>query len=539
MSWRIRLLLLATAVGVVFPFVLSPFQRLEWKSYDTRLGQVRATRGNIAPSLSLRLFGLDEKTLRRRPGWDARALQTALNSLLAAEPTYLWVDPRLPGPRPPGASQTSSLNPVPEADGVVRKLELVGPQGQLSPALEAYAALRGVPRDQIVVREDKVAVGGQWLPRRLAIDFPTHQADATQVSESANAAYLEPISLYLLDEPDSRSILLQGIRGAAVLVCGYDAQARYISATPVGPLQSFQLEYAALDTLLSDWILRQPSLPVQLTLVTLWVLLMASLTFFVHSTWRMVLVWLGLNLGYHQLCLQAFVRGWWLPEAPAVVGGLLAVAVIAIAQRTRALRLISRLLGAERALTAAQGEVSLGGREREVTIVFTNLPESVKALEAHDPEGSIAARNKYNAVITDVVRKHRGWVLDYQGDAIMAGFGVEQLDHKHALHAVGAALQLHKLLSEQYPTQSIHCGVCSGPAAVGLVGAPGAKALAAIGDTTNVAARLMGAAMKQKVGVLISKRTHDHCPQFLHATPLPPVSLKGKTSVVEVYEVTE
>jgi class 3 adenylate cyclase len=69
------------------------------------------------------------------------------------------------------------------------------------------------------------------------------------------------------------------------------------------------------------------------------------------------------------------------------------------------------------------------------------------------------------------------------------------------------------------------------------VGAPGAKALAAIGDTTNVAARLMGAAMKQKVGVLISKTAHDECAESLQVHQLPAVALKGKTSNVEVYAV--
>lgn len=539
MSWRIRLLLLATAVGVVFPFVLPPLRRLEWKAYDHRLSQVRAIRGNVAPSLALRMFGQDEKTLRR-PGWGETSLLAALESLRRGQPSYLWVDPKLKAASLPETSQTPHLAARPEPDGLVRFLDLMGDDGRLSPALEAYAALRGIPLSEVALLDgDKVRVGSQTFPRRLAIDFPTHQADSTGVEDSTHASYLEPNPLYLVDDPESRDIVLEGLKGTAVLVCANDAQARFITATPVGPLQSFQLEFAALDTMLSEWTLRQPPLMGQVLLVSLGVAAIAGLTFFLHSTWTMLLVWLALNLGYHQLCLRAFALGWWLPEVPLVVGGLLAMGVIAIAQRTRAMRLITQLLGAERALTAAHGEVGLGGSEREVTIVFTNLPESVKGLEADDPEGSIIARNKYNALITEVVRKHRGWVLDYQGDAIMAGFGVEQVDDQHALHAVGAALGLHRLLSEHYPTQSIHCGVCSGPAAVGFVGAPGAKALAAIGDTTNVAARLMGAAMKQKVGVLISKRTHDHCPEFLNATELEPVALKGKTSNVEVYEVKE
>jgi class 3 adenylate cyclase len=535
-SWRIRLLLLATAVGVVFPFLLPPLHRLEWKSYDQRLAKVRETRGNQAPSLAIRMFGRDEQTLRKRPDWGPTAELEAVKSITSAGAARVWVDPKLGMPPTLGVTQVPPLKAPVELDGVVRKLDLAG-DGHLAPSLELFAALQGVPAEKVVVTDFTVTVGERVLPRLLAVDFPKNELGTASTEDSSDAAYLEPNPLWLLADPDASKIITQKLSGTAVLISDNDVQARYVMATPVGPLQAHQLEFAALDTMLSGWVLQQPPLLVQLALTTLCILFIASTTFFVQTTSLLITVWLSLTLIYHLLCARAFAAGWWLPEVPVISGGLIAAVIVAVAQRGRAVRLLERLLGAERAQKAAGGEVRLGGSERPVTIVFTNLPEQIKALEKTDPEESIRARNRYNALITPVIRRHLGWVLDYQGDAQMAGFGVEQLDPAHALNAIRAGLELHALLTEQYPGESIHCGVCTGPAAVGLVGAPGAKALAAIGDTTNVAARLMGAAMKQKVGVLISKTAHDECAESLQVHQLPAVALKGKTSNVEVYAV--
>ena len=172
-----------------------------------------------------------------------------------------------------------------------------------------------------------------------------------------------------------------------------------------------------------------------------------------------------------------------------------------------------------------------------MTILFTNLPKAILALEQVDPEESIRARNRSGKILTKGVRHTHGRILDYQGDFQMAGFCVEKVDPQHAVNAVKAGLELCRTLKEQYPDENIHCGVCTGPAAVGYVGAPSSKELAAIGDTTNVAARLLGAAMKQNVPVLIAATTYELCSEQLVAEKLPAVSLKGKTNVVEVFSV--
>lgn len=529
MSWRVRLLLLATVIGVVPSYFLPALRHLEWKSYDQRLATVRPTRGNIAPSTQAVAMGLDEEALRNYPGWGEDETRRAAQKLSEAGAVSIWIEPGLAlGAEPAGVFRDPTLPYRTESDGSLRRVDLFS-EGRASPALRLYAALHQLPPEQISVQGEKVKVGTATFPRRLALTFP--------VSEGRN--YLKPVSLSLLRDEQTREAVLARIQGAAVLISNQDVQGRRMIDSPVAALEGSQIEFAALDTLLSGWLLKSLPWPVELAVVVGCVLLLASATFFVQSTWVLVVLWLSALSAYHWFVGWAFVRGVWLPEVPVIAASLIAAAIVAVVQRIRAFRLLRRLLGAELAVEAGHGKLSLGGKERQVTIVFTNLPNAIKALEKDEPKKSIRARNEYNAITTRIVRRHLGWMLDYQGDAQMAGFGVEQWDDDHALHAVRAAFELQRELSQSYPEESIHCGVYSGPAAVGLVGAPGAKALAAIGDTTNVAARLMGAAMKQKVGVLIGSSVYSQCAEQVRAEKLPPVALKGKTSDVEVYSVVE
>jgi adenylate cyclase len=56
-----------------------------------------------------------------------------------------------------------------------------------------------------------------------------------------------------------------------------------------------------------------------------------------------------------------------------------------------------------------------------------------------------------------------------------------------------------------------------------------------IGDEVNIAARMQGIA--QPGEVLISENTYRIVSEAVNATPLEPITFKGKNTVVEVYRV--
>lgn len=540
MTFRRKLIVFSSLSGVLLAFVLPVFMRLELVSFDERVRQVRSLRGNVAPSRVSQMLGFTETTRDRIRDWNIGEEREVYRRARDAAKA-LWVDPHLGWTLVPEDIRTEPLPLQPDMDGTVRRVELANEE-RISPALRLYASYLGVPLDSIEVGPTEIRLGDEVLPRWLVVDFPSHTNDDTG-DETASARYLEPLSMHLLFEDStqggasSRDLMLERLQDRLVLLVNHTQVARSRVDTPMGDLEGHQITYSALDTLLSGWRLHESPLALSIVLSLFACAAAAWLAVRSHSFVLTLGTWAVLSIAYWKLAVYAFAWEYSIPVVPVIFGSLISVALVAAVLQVRAFRILKQLVGEERAADAARGEVELGGKERTVTILFTNLPKSIQALEQIDPEESIRARNRYGETLTKGVRHNGGRVLDYQGDYQMAGFCVERVDPEHARNAVKAGLELCKLLSEQYPDESIHCGVCTGPAAVGYVGAPSSKELAAIGDTSNVAARLLGAAQKQGVSVLISAPTFDLCSEYLEATRLPAVSLKGKTSNVEVYSV--
>ena len=102
---------------------------------------------------------------------------------------------------------------------------------------------------------------------------------------------------------------------------------------------------------------------------------------------------------------------------------------------------------------------------------------------------------------------------------------------------VSAALQILErttfLATGARPGPQFHIGVNSGPALVGNIGSADYRNFTAIGDTTNVAARLQGIAKPGEV--VIGPMTAAHLDGRFELSPLGPVMVKGRTEPTEAY----
>jgi class 3 adenylate cyclase len=114
---------------------------------------------------------------------------------------------------------------------------------------------------------------------------------------------------------------------------------------------------------------------------------------------------------------------------------------------------------------------------------------------------------------------------------------VDQPDH--AVRAARAGLAIvaaAHILADAHPGWPIfRVGVNTGPAVVGNVGAAGRRAFAVIGDTTNTAARLMGAGGPGDV--TIAGATWARLPQGRAGTPLGALRVKGRRTPVEAWHL--
>jgi class 3 adenylate cyclase len=139
------------------------------------------------------------------------------------------------------------------------------------------------------------------------------------------------------------------------------------------------------------------------------------------------------------------------------------------------------------------------------------------------------------------VREHAGLIERFAGDAVMVVFNAAGDQPDHAPRAVAAAFGMqHATEAARHGRADwprFRAGVNTGTAVVGNVGSEEQRSFAAIGDTTNLAARLQAVAGPGQV--VVSQTTADALPDGTGLDPLGPLELKGKASRVDAYVVAE
>ena len=182
------------------------------------------------------------------------------------------------------------------------------------------------------------------------------------------------------------------------------------------------------------------------------------------------------------------------------------------------------------------GAGELGGEQREVSVLFADLQGFTAFSERSTPPEVVAMLNAYWAEVVPVVAAEDGMIERFAGDAVMVVFNAAVDQPDHAQRAARAALefaQASEAVAQGRPEwPRFRVGVNSGPAVIGNVGALEQRSFTAIGDTTNLAARLQAAAEPGKV--VIGATTAAEL-SGARLQPLPPLDLKGKTEPVEAY----
>src|SRR5436190_16898884 len=130
-----------------------------------------------------------------------------------------------------------------------------------------------------------------------------------------------------------------------------------------------------------------------------------------------------------------------------------------------------------------------------------------------------------------------GTIVQFMGDALMAVFNAPIRQEDHALRAC-RGLALQQLMAEiegAADNPRFRVGINSGPALVGNIGSAELHNFLAIGDTTNVAARLQSFAGAGEV--VIGQATYDLVRADVEVRLLGAPELKGKSVAMEVYEL--
>ncbi|MDD5032554.1 MAG: adenylate/guanylate cyclase domain-containing protein [Candidatus Pacebacteria bacterium] len=190
-------------------------------------------------------------------------------------------------------------------------------------------------------------------------------------------------------------------------------------------------------------------------------------------------------------------------------------------------------------------KVALGGEEKEITVLFSDIRGFTSISEKTPPKELVRILNKYFSAMTEEILKQGGVLDKYIGDAIMAFWGapLEEPDQAdNALRASKNMMKRLKILNEEFkaagdPEINIGIGLCSGMAVVGNVGSEERFDYTAIGDTVNAASRLEGLTKEYQVKIILSesvkaKAKNDYDFKYLGAA-----AVKGKDEPIKIYTV--
>jgi len=191
----------------------------------------------------------------------------------------------------------------------------------------------------------------------------------------------------------------------------------------------------------------------------------------------------------------------------------------------------------------AGGEALLQPHRREICVVFIDLRGFTAFTDSAEPEEVMALLDAYHAQMGAKVLAHDGTLERFAGDSLMVFFNDPQPVEQPALQAVQMAMEMQQTfqaLGELWHKRGfdlgLGCGIAQGYATLGLIGFEGRRDYAAIGNVTNLAARLCGEASSGEV--LVDRKIMAEVEALVEATELKPLQLKGFSHPVPAFRIT-
>jgi adenylate cyclase len=298
---------------------------------------------------------------------------------------------------------------------------------------------------------------------------------------------------------------------------------------PGGTMSGPEIHATAIDTLLRGAPLRTTGEGLDIAIAVVLALL-APLLGLLLRPWTGLVVALAAGAAYAVAAQLLLGGGWIVPVvaplaglAVGFVGTVLVHWLTAAFERARTRDVFSRFVPdtvVDQVLARAteDGDPRLGGERMDATVLFSDLRGFTTFAEARDPEQVIEVLNRYLTGMSDAILDHEGTLVAYMGDGIMAVFGAPVAVPDHADRALAAARAMLRRLDEFNAWVrerglgdgfKMGIGLHSGPVMSGNVGSARRLEYAAIGDTTNTAARLEGMTKGTPYQLFVSQPARD------------------------------
>jgi adenylate cyclase len=190
-------------------------------------------------------------------------------------------------------------------------------------------------------------------------------------------------------------------------------------------------------------------------------------------------------------------------------------------------------------------KLNLGGEEREVTVLFSDIRGFTSMSEKMTPVDVVSTLNDYFSEMIDIIFEYDGTLDKIVGDELMVVFGAPITRIDDSERAVKTALQMVKTLNafnkrrvvENKSPINAGIGINKGKVVSGNIGSKDQMDYTVIGDTVNLGARLCSYAGSQEI--IISKSVAKDTDGLFNTTSLKPIMVKGKSKPITIFRVTE
>jgi class 3 adenylate cyclase len=194
------------------------------------------------------------------------------------------------------------------------------------------------------------------------------------------------------------------------------------------------------------------------------------------------------------------------------------------------------------AIVSGGADDPLKTHRREITVIFLDLRGFTAFAGATDPEEVMSVLREYHAEMGKLILEHEGTLERFTGDGMMIFFNDPVEVDNPAERAVRMAVAIRDRVAamigrwrKRGHDLGLGVGIAQGFATIGAIGFEGRVDYGAIGNVTNLAARLCGEA--QPGQILLSARVVSEVEDFIETEELGPLALKGFARPVPVFNL--
>jgi len=186
----------------------------------------------------------------------------------------------------------------------------------------------------------------------------------------------------------------------------------------------------------------------------------------------------------------------------------------------------------------------LGGEKREVAILISDIRGFTPLSESLSPEAIISILNHYFSHMIEVIKKHKGIIVDFFGDGVLAFFDPLDGPIEPTVHrAIRCAIEMQnemeafnaEMKKEGLPELEMGIGLNSGQVVVGNIGSEARAKYGIVGSAVNLTQRIQEVAKGGEV--VISNSIYRYSHEYLNIRESFDVQLRGVHAPVNLYVI--